>query len=172
MAPVFLVGMMGSGKSSVARRAAELRGATAVDLDRRIAVIAGRSIAELFAEAGEARFRALERAALASLVAEPGFAAREIWVATGGGTVVDPANRAMMAANGSIVLLDVPIDELCRRLREDGGVRPLLGEDPAGSLGALWRAREAAYREHARVVDGVGSAEGVAVRVIAEIMGS
>lgn len=170
MGPVFLVGMMGSGKTAVARRVAELRGAAMVDLDRRVAVLAGRTVVELFAGEGEPGFRARERAALASLVAEPGFAAREVWVATGGGTVVDPDSRAIMSATGIVVLLEVPIDVLVTRLADDAGSRPLLGDDPAGSLAALWRARAPAYRERARVVDGVGSIDEVAARVIAAVV--
>ncbi|MBC8072317.1 MAG: hypothetical protein IAG13_28605, partial [Deltaproteobacteria bacterium] len=90
--PLFLVGMMGSGKTSVGRELARTRGVPLCDLDRRIEWIFGQGIDALLAE-GEPRLRAREHDALRTLVAEPGFAGRAIVVATGGGTPIDPRNR-------------------------------------------------------------------------------
>jgi shikimate kinase len=167
--PVFLVGMMGSGKTTVGRCLAARERAAFCDLDERLERITGVTIAELF-ERGEPGFRALERAALRSLVAEPGFDARACVVATGGGVVIDPDNRATMRRAGTILYLDVPIEELVRRLGDDAHARPLLaGADPGARLAELLTARGAAYREGAIVVDGTGTAEIVAARV-AEVL--
>jgi shikimate kinase len=157
--------MMGSGKTSVAREVAALRSASWCDLDRRIERIFGETIGELFA-AGEPRLRAAEHAALASLVAEPGFAGRAIVVATGGGAPIDPENRRLMRSCGVVVLLDVPLPVLAARLQSEAATRPLLAGGPIEErLAALWAAREVAYRDGSTVVDGTGSIAEVAARV-------
>lgn len=163
--PTFLVGLMGSGKSAVGRRLAADSHAPFCDLDSRVERMFGRSTAQLFAR-GEPEFRRLERLALRSLVDEPGFAARAVVVATGGGTVMDPGCRAAMTV-GIVVFLEVPLPELERRLRAEAGVaRPLLGDrDPASVLAAQWAAREAAYRRDAIAIDGTGEPQDVARRI-------
>jgi shikimate kinase len=166
--PVFLVGMMGSGKTSVGRCLAAREEAAFCDLDQRLERITGKTIAALF-EQGESAFRALERAALRSLVHEPGFAARACVVATGGGAVIDPDNRSVMRI-GTVVYLDVPTDELVRRLGAELHTRPLLaGDDPRARLDALLAARRDAYEDGAIRVDGLGAPETVAAR-IAEVL--
>lgn len=165
MRPLFLQGMMGSGKTSVGREVAALGQAAFCDLDRRIERVFGETVAELLA-AGEPRFRAAEHAALRSLVDEPGFAARAIVVATGGGTAIDPANRRLMRSCGTVVLLDVPLPVLAERLRHETDARPLLaGGSLDDTLAELWSARAAAYRDGSIAVDGTGSVAEVAARV-------
>lgn len=154
--PIFLVGMMGAGKSTVGRALAADLDATFVDLDRRIERMFGASVAELF-EDGEAYFRACERAALCSLLDEPGFAGARVVIATGGGVVVDPANRADMAGAGRVVYLELPVDALVARLSTDAAraERPLL-EDRASlreRLDQLLRARASAYASAELCVD-------------------
>ena len=90
---VVLVGLPGSGKSAVGRRLAHRHDAAYVDLDESIERTAGRKIPEIFAEEGEAAFRAMERAAVEDLGApDPEPSIRRV-VATGGGAVVDARNR-------------------------------------------------------------------------------
>lgn len=163
--------MMGSGKSSVGRELAAQLGAPFVDLDVRIERMFGKTIDDAFGT-GESHFRQLERAALSSLVREPGFSGRTVIVATGGGAVVDPDNRACMDAVGSRVLLRVPAAELAARLAAvQGDARPLMADvdEPAAHLAALWEERRAAYEDAPYSIDGVGPVLTVAGRVAAAL---
>jgi shikimate kinase len=165
--PLFLVGMMGSGKTSVGRELARSAGAVFCDLDRRIEWIFGVGIDALLAS-GESRLRAREHDALRTLVAEPGFALRDVVVATGGGTPIDPRNRALMRSVGVVVWLDVPLAVLAERLREHTASRPLLaGGAIEPRLAELWSARADCYRDAGLAIDGTGSVEQVAARVTA-----
>ena len=167
--PVFLVGMMASGKTTVGRRLAAHTGASFCDLDVRIARMTGRSIPALLA-AGEPAFRTAERIALRSLVDEPGFAGGRAVVATGGGTVMDPANRAAMRRVGTVVLLEVPLHVLAARTEHDDGGRPLLaGADRDATLLRLWAERESAYREGAVVVSGDAEPEAVVESILRQL---
>lgn len=176
--PLFLTGMMGSGKSTVGRLLAHELDATFVDLDARIERLFGRPISALLegAEEGAGRFRALERHALESLVREPGFSSRPVIVATGGGAVIDAENRELMREHGTIVHLDVDVDVLERRLRadhaEDPHARPLLPPavvDLRQRLQELCIARQGAYRDCDLVVDGGTSPAEVVARVRAAL---
>ena len=173
-APLFLTGMMGAGKTTLAHHLGERWRAPVVDLDRRVERLFGAALPELFA-AGEPAFRRLEAAALRSLLAEPGVRARTVIIAVGGGTVCDPTNRAAMAACGRVVHLDVAVDELERRLLADGlTARPLLAGDPA-ALGARLRdllARRAAdYASADLIVDGGGPPQDVLRRLLRALGG-
>lgn len=169
MRPVFLVGMMGSGKSTVGASVARRLGREFCDLDRRIELLFGGSIASMWQD-GEPGFRARETAALRSLLDEPGFAARGAVVACGGGTVLDPGSLEAMASAGTVVFLSVPIERLAERLQGHDGARPLLGDAPLlPVLAGLWRAREPSYRRAQVTVDADAALDEVAARVIAAL---
>lgn len=118
---VFLIGFMGSGKSSVGQELARRLHWDFVDLDRRIESREGKTIAEIFRDQGEPGFRVIEAAALQELVAS---LQRNTVVGLGGGAFVQAQNRQLIARWPS-VFLEAPIDELWRRSEQDPGVRPL-----------------------------------------------
>lgn len=164
-----LLGLRGSGKSTVGRLLAAERGEPFVDLDDetlrqgRRAGLRVATVGELLDRAGTARFRALEAVAL-RLLLEP---SQRLVLATGGGVVEREDNRAWLARGARGVFLSVPLERLAERLRAEPGLRPPLlgreaGADAAAELGELLRRREPAYRALAEVViecDGATPAE-------------
>jgi shikimate kinase len=134
---VYLVGFMGAGKTSVARGLARRLGWRAVDIDELIEQRERQTVADLFARRGEPYFRGVERAVLVEQLGE-----RHTVVATGGGTFVDPANRALINQDGVSVWLDVPLPQLVDRVPPDGR-RPLAADRAA--FERLYVARRAAY---------------------------
>ena len=133
---LYLVGMMGAGKSSVGRPLAEALGYRFLDADAVVEQAAGQSIADLFASEGEAGFRALETAVLDRLASW-----HSLVVATGGGVVTRPENWGQMR-QGVVIWLDAPDALLLQRLSADPTPRPLLAaEDPAARLAALMAQR-------------------------------
>lgn len=158
---VLLVGFMGSGKSTVGRVLAERLSRPFIDLDGRIAVDSGRSVAEIFADEGEPGFRTRESRALASLSHElPSV------VACGGGVVLEAGNRDLLLTLGTVVYLHVTADEAMRRCGTAFG-RPLLEGRDASEVAVLLAQREPLYADVADVtVDTAGlSAENVAEHV-------
>lgn len=154
---LLLVGMMGSGKSTVGHALADALGRRFLDLDAEIEREAGTSVAALFATEGEPAFRARERAALAQALA----GAEPVVVATGGGCPTDARNReALVATGGDVVWLRASPDVLARRLTDDPAAvaaRPLLAGDAGidavrGRLAALAEARAEAYAAVATLV--------------------
>ena len=136
---LFLVGFMGSGKSTVAALVAARSGRPCVELDAMIEARAGRSISELFAKDGEKRFRELEAEALASLDQAPPSI-----VATGGGAFVSAVNRQRMRRSGVTAWLDVSLEQARRRVgREEG--RPLWREADPVVFRAFFERRRACY---------------------------
>ncbi|TAJ99376.1 MAG: 3-dehydroquinate synthase [Chloroflexota bacterium] len=149
---VVLIGLPGSGKSAVGRRLAARHGATFVDLDEVIERDAGIRIPEIFADEGEAGFRARERAAISGL-GDPG-AAPEIArvIASGGGAVVDPRNRWRLFRGRVPIWLDSRPEVLAQRLRHSPTVRPLVaGRDPIRALRELTAARGRFYGAATRI---------------------
>src|SRR5258705_12546884 len=143
---IVLVGLPGSGKSAVGRRLAHRHDAAFVDLDETIERTAGRTIAEIFAGEGEAGFRDLERAAVASLGEADGEPSIRRVIATGGGAVSEPANRWALYRGRLPVWLDGRPEVLAQRLRRSPTVRPLItGRDPIGTVRTLARDRERFY---------------------------
>ncbi len=141
---IYLVGFMAAGKTTVARGLGTRLGWHCEDVDERIEARERLTVADIFARHGEAYFRAAEQEVLLGLLAP-----RHLVVATGGGTFVDPLNRAAINQDGVSVWLDVPLDELLARLPTDGR-RPLGGSRP--EVEALYRMRRAAYQQaHVRI---------------------
>ncbi|MFM7085963.1 MAG: shikimate kinase [Cyanobium sp.] len=139
---LYLVGMMGAGKSAVGRPLAEALGYRFIDADTVVEQAAGRPIPEIFASEGETGFRALETAVLDRIA---GW--HSLVVATGGGVVSQPVNWGHLQ-QGVVIWLDAPADLLLQRLQADPTPRPLLaGEDPAGRLTALLEQRRPLYAQ-------------------------
>ena len=150
---LLLWGFMGTGKSTVGRQVAELAAAELVDLDARIVEHSGRSIERMFAESGEAAFRAVERELLGDLLGELlGEDAAPRIVALGGGALLDDEMLERALATGWVVTLHANLDTLVERTRGDG--RPLLGKgNRKRTLADLYKRREPAYRRAHDVVD-------------------
>jgi shikimate kinase/3-dehydroquinate synthase len=167
---VVLIGLPGSGKSVVGRRLANRHGATLIDLDERIESSAGQSIPEIFADQGEAAFRALERAAIADLgPADPEPDVRRV-ISTGGGAVLDPRNRWALYRGRATVWLDGRPEVLAQRLRRSANVRPLVtGGDPIGTLRGLATKRERFYAAADIQQTGVAEVHGVVDAVEAHL---
>lgn len=145
---VALVGLPAVGKSSVARRLGSALEAEVVDLDALIVESEGRSIERIFADDGEAAFRAIERAALADVLRRQ----VPVVLSCGGGVVLDPANRDLLAERAVVVWLDAPDESLLVRMARSRTVRPLMaGDDPAGTLARLRVERQPLYEELADV---------------------
>ena len=119
---VYLVGFMGAGKTTVARALARRLDWQFIDIDDFIEKREHETVSSLFATRGEAYFRAAERAVLVDQIKR-----RHAVVATGGGTFVDPQNRAMINNDGVSVWLDVPLQRLILRVPADGR-RPLASD--------------------------------------------
>jgi shikimate kinase len=147
VAHIVLVGMMGSGKTTVGAELARRRQWDFVDSDAQVEARAGRTVAAIWAAEGEDGFRTLESAALAEAVAS----ARPSVIAAAGGTVLDPGNRRLLARHRPVVWLRAAPDTLSARLG-DGAGRPLLSSDPAGALEALAAIRYPLYEDVADVV--------------------
>lgn len=138
---LYLVGMMGVGKTTVGRILARELNYRFFDTDAVIAQVANESIADIFANQGEEAFRELETQVLGQLSAYTNLV-----VATGGGTILRLTNWSYLH-HGIVVWLDVPVDQLCDRLREDT-TRPLLRDGEIKSkLETLWKQRERFYAQ-------------------------
>ena len=139
---LYLVGMMGSGKTRTGRPLAERLGYGFVDADAVIEQAAGCSIPEIFERDGEAGFRSLESQVLSAISQR-----HSLVVATGGGVVTQPENWGMLHS-GIVIWLDVVPDQLLQRLNADSTVRPLLQTaDPEAALNALLNERRPLYAE-------------------------
>jgi shikimate kinase len=160
---VYLVGMPGSGKSTVGPELARRLDVPFVELDAEIERAAGETVTEIFRREGEARFRELEAAALADVATrDPSV------VSCGGGVVLEPANRIRLRATGEVVFLSVPLDVLRGRVRP-AAERPLIHAE--GDLERLSREREPLYREFAaHVVDASGPVPDVAAAIEKELL--
>jgi shikimate kinase len=147
---VFLVGFMGSGKSSVGQELARRLRWEFLDLDARIESHERRSISHIFQQDGEAGFRAAETDALRELA---GSLQQNTIVALGGGALVQQTNRELIARWPSI-FLDAPVDELWRRCSEDDEVRPLRRDREQFSR--LYSERLPLYRQATATVETFG----------------
>ena len=141
---IYLVGFMAAGKTTLARALARRLDWRVADIDELIEAREHMPVAQVFATRGEPYFRAAERAVLAEQLAP-----RHLVVATGGGTFVDPHNRAAINRDGVSVWLDVPLDRVITRIPADGR-RPLAAD--RAELARLYETRGAAYAQaHVRL---------------------
>jgi shikimate kinase len=143
---IYLVGFMGSGKTTAGRLLAERLGVPFVDLDLAFEAIAGRTIRETFESYGEAWFRERERELLRGTASLPAAV-----VALGGGTFAAPANAAFVKAHGLSVFLDVPFAVIAQRLSGKTADRPLFPSEEGAR--ALWEARLPSYKMADRTLD-------------------
>jgi shikimate kinase len=138
---VVLVGMMGSGKSSVGKRLATRIGLPFIDADTEIETAAGMTIPEIFAQRGEAEFRDGERRVISRVLSTRA----PLVLATGGGAFMNAETREKIAALGISIWLKADADVLMRRVRKNSK-RPLLQTpDPEGTLRRLLAEREPTY---------------------------
>lgn len=156
---IYLVGFMACGKTTVARVLARRLGWQAEDIDELIEARERRPVADIFAKQGEPYFRRIERDIVRLLLP-----LRHVVVATGGGTFVDPENRAAMMLDGLTIWLDVPFEAVLARVPADGR-RPLAADRV--QMGHLFASRQAAYSlAHLRIDAGLAAAEEIAERII------
>ena len=160
---LFLVGMMGAGKTTVGRLLARRMKRAFVDSDHEIEQRCGVPVPVIFDIEGEAGFRVREAQMIAELAGREG-----IVLATGGGAVLNPESRRRLAACGTVVYLHARPADLYERVRHDKN-RPLLASaDPLGKLESLYAERDPLYREIADVVvdTGMQSAQALARQLL------
>ncbi len=138
---LYLIGMMGSGKTTIGRLLAKRLSYRFFDTDAVIEQVAGQSINQIFAEAGEPEFRSLETKVLAELSSYSRLA-----IATGGGIILKRENWSYLR-RGIVVWLDVPLEDIQNRLQGDK-TRPLLqAEDLPTKLQSLLEQRQSLYAQ-------------------------
>lgn len=158
---IFLIGPMGSGKTAVGRSLARHLGKTFYDSDSEIVRRTGVDIPYIFEKEGEPGFREREREAIEALVA-----LRGIVLATGGGAILLPENRRLLAERGCVVYLETSVAQQAERVQQ-GRNRPLLAnvDDPATRLRELMTLRDPLYRS---IADITVSTDGRRVKVVSE----
>jgi shikimate kinase len=148
---IALIGMPGSGKSTIGRQLARRLRLDFVDTDQFIEARIGCSIRDYFGREGEVAFRDVEQAVIDELTRREG-----VVLATGGGVVLRPANRQHLRARCQVVYLRASPEELWRRVRHDTS-RPLLQvEDPLQRLREMYQVRDPLYRQTAHFVIDTG----------------
>jgi shikimate kinase len=163
---LILVGMMGSGKTTMGRALAKHLGKTFVDSDEEIIKRTGVTIPHIFDVEGEAGFRLRESAAIFDLVGRDNMV-----LATGGGAVLAEQSRAMLQQNGIVIYLKASVHDLWQRTRHDRN-RPLLQiGDPYAKLTELFHQRDPLYQQVADIVvmSGKQSAHALMLRLVDEI---
>ena len=145
MKNIVLIGFMGTGKTSTGRVLAQKLGAAFLDLDQEIEAEEGMAIPVIFAQKGEPYFRAAEHRMVERVAAR-----QNAVISTGGGTVKDPANVALLRKSGVIVCLTADVDTILMRTASKGE-RPVLDkEDKATAAAPSRRSSRSAARSTAR----------------------
>ncbi len=143
---VILIGMMGSGKTTVGRLVAERTGREFIDMDALIESRLSKRIVEIFSEQGEEAFRDLETETLQDVAGST-----HAVIATGGGVVIKPGNRRLLQSMGIVVWLDAPPDELLKRIGDDES-RPMLhGQNPLKRMERLLSDRRGFYADASHI---------------------
>jgi shikimate kinase len=144
---LYLVGFMGTGKTTAGRAVAAQLGFVALDSDHEIERLAGRSVAQIFADDGEAAFRALERQFI-----ETGHPDRGVVVACGGGLVVQPGMLKLLQDKGVVICLHATLATILQRTAQSQ-TRPLLNvENPEERIRRLFAEREEIYKRAGTVI--------------------
>jgi shikimate kinase len=163
---LFLVGMMGAGKSTVGRTLAKRLNREFFDTDRVLMERTGVPIATIFEYEGEAGFRARERMVIGELAGHENAV-----IATGGGAILDEGSRALMRESGTVIYLRAKLDDLWERTRRDTS-RPLLATpDPRATLAMLLEARDPLYClcAHLVVDTGAQSVHSLVTRILDQL---
>jgi shikimate kinase len=162
---IVLVGLMGAGKTSIGRRLAHALGLPFRDADEEVERAAGRSVAEIFEELGEAAFRDGERRVIARLLEEPPHV-----LATGGGAFMNPETRRLIASKAISVWLQADVDVLARRVARKND-RPLLqGRDAREVLSELAATRYPIYALADLAVESAESPHHLTVQAIIDAL--
>ena len=160
---IFLIGMMGCGKSTLGKLLSRRLSCSFIDLDEEIVRYEGRSIPEIFAEVGDAGFRLCETAALRCAVDEAPCV-----IATGGGIVTREENIALMRSAGLVVWLNRPLEEIILHVRQD--TRPNLSGDKQERMRTLFAQREALYTAAAHIQFDNSAAPEQSARMLADLI--
>lgn len=165
-AAIFLIGLSGSGKSTVGRLLANRLQLPFVDTDTLIERQSGRSIPEIFTRDGERAFRDRERAVIGQVASQSAV------ISTGGGAPMDPQNRQMLRTTRAVFWLDAATETLAKRLEGAASGRPLLDADPRRALETLREQRHATYAACGTRIDTTDlSATEVSERIV-QLLGS
>jgi shikimate kinase len=163
---LFLVGMMGAGKTTVGRSLASRLQMRFVDTDKELVERTGVPVTTIFEIEGEEGFRRRESAILAEAAGSG-----DCVIATGGGAILTPENRELMRHRGTVIYLRARLESLWQRMRHDT-TRPLLATpDPKATLERLLLARDPLYHEVAHIIvdTGAQSAATLVARVVATL---
>ena len=166
---IFLVGPMGAGKSSIGKCLAEELGFVFHDTDQEIEKATGVSVSWIFDVEGEAGFRKRERSVVKKIGDLQG-----VVLSTGGGTILDADSRTMLAARGMVIYLYATVDQQYERVYKDSNRPLMMGNDPKGSLKAIFSERDSLYREIADIVidTNYGNPRSIATNIVKEIQDS
>lgn len=144
---IYLIGMMGVGKTSIGRALAEDLQLDFYDSDHEVEKRTGANISWIFDLEGESGFRQRETKVIAELTKLVG-----VVLATGGGVILNPENRKALATNGVVIYLHAALDDLLERTGRNQNRPLLINPDPRGILEKLLKQREVLYREIADLV--------------------
>lgn len=163
MKTVYLCGFMGCGKSTIGKILARKNGCGFVDMDDYIVEREGMTIPQIFAEKGEKYFRETETAVIGEL------AQKSCVIACGGGAMLKKENADIASKNGVVVYIDIPFEVCYERISGDTN-RPLVMNNTKEQLEEIYNGRVPIYKANSTItVDGIGSADEIAARIIEAI---